>query len=360
MRRVRDDEAPPESDAWDNVPHPRHASALYGHAAAERTLLDAYRAGRLPQSWILGGPEGVGKATLAWRFARFLFAHPDASAAAVQTAHTLDVDTDHPVATKLAGLALGDLFVLRREWNAKARPAKHFSDIRVDDVRAAAELFRLAASSGGWRVCIVDSADDLNRNSANALLKLIEEPPPRSLFLFVSQRPGQILPTIRSRSRLLMLHPLAVDDVTRTVLSLGSPWSDDLEAVSAASALSRGSVRRALRLLDAERRAFEQRVSRLLDGLPRVDWGQVHALGDSVARADGVEDYEALIGAVLEWLDGRVNATGAASSRLARYAEVWEKVAASVRETEALNLDKRPLVLSIFSDLAVAEQAARG
>ena len=248
--RKRDIEAPPESDALEGVPHPRVNHEFFGNAAAEHSLLEAFRAGRLPQSWILGGPEGIGKATLAWRFARFLFAYPDPNSDQVRNAVDLSVPASHPINARIENLALGDLFLLRREWNTKPKPARHFSEIRVDDVRAAIEMFHLASSSGGWRVCIIDCAEDLNKWGANALLKLIEEPPPRSLFMFISQRPGQILPTIRSRSRLLMLQPLSPEDVARAVTAVGEPSSEFGGEIAAASELAAGSVRKALRLLE--------------------------------------------------------------------------------------------------------------
>ncbi len=358
--RKRDEEAPPESDAFAGAPHPRLATEFIGNSEAEQSLLATYKSGRLPHCWILGGPEGVGKATLAWRFTRFLFAYPNSSAPQVQRAATLYVPANNPIYGKIAGLGLGDLCVLRREWNTKAKPARHFTEIRVDDVRAASHMFQLASSVGGWRICIIDCADDLNKSSANALLKLIEEPPPRSLFLFIAQQPGRVLQTIRSRSRLLSLQSLDVADVERAVVSLGSPWSDRGADIGHASELAKGSVRRALRLLDGDRLIFEKRLAGVLNGLPKLDWLGIHSIADKVWLNAGLEDYEATIAAIFEWLGARARACAhLPPARLARYAEAWEKVSDAVRETEALNLDKRPLILSIFADLAAAEQAAR-
>ncbi len=199
-------EAPPESDRFAPAPHPRDTHVLFGHETAEAEFLDAWRAGRLPHAWILGGPQGIGKATLAWRMARFLAAHPDPSTPLAQQAKDLGLDPAHPVARKISALSFGDLALLRREWNEKTK--KHFTRIGVDEVRRAIHIFEQAAGEGGWRMVIVDSADDLNPNSANALLKMIEEPPPRSLFLIVAHQPGRILPTITSRCRRLILKGL--------------------------------------------------------------------------------------------------------------------------------------------------------
>ena len=230
-------EAAPESDRFDEAPHPRLTQALVGHAEAERTLLDGYRTGRLAHAWLIGGREGIGKATLAWRFARFVLAHPDPATPAVQDAASLSVAPDHPVARRLAAGSMSDVFVLRREWNDKVKPAKFFTEIRIDDVRRAIGLFQRAASAGGWRICIVDCAEDLNASSANALLKLIEEPPPRCLFLIVSHKPAQVLATIRSRCRRLLLQPLGADAIAAAMRALGPPWSQQgVDAIAAAAA----------------------------------------------------------------------------------------------------------------------------
>lgn len=348
---------PPESDRFDDAPHPRETLALFGHAAAERELLDAYRRNRLAQAWILGGPEGIGKATLAWRFARFLLAHPDAAAPDVQAAETLAVPEDHPAARRVATLALADIFLLRREWNDKAKPPKHFTEIRVDDVREITRAFHQGSGTGGWRVAIIDSADDLNRNAANALLKLIEEPPERSLFLLVAHQPGRILPTIRSRCRKLMLSPLTLAETIAAVESLGAPWSGEAD-IAAAAARAEGSVRETLRLLGGDAMAFDSNVSRLLQSLPRVDWLGVHMLADKLTGRDNEVSYETFMRALERHLDARVRTLsqgGAPPARLVGYARAWDDIRELARETEVFNFDKKAMVLGVFDRLAKAE-----
>ena len=354
VKRKRDEGAPPESDVLEGAPHPRLATRFFGNAAAEATLLGAYRSGRLPHCWIFGGPEGIGKATLAWRFARFLFAHPDPAAPEVQEARTLSVPADHPVVARIASLGVGDLCLLRREWNAKVKPGRHFTEIRIDDVRAASNVFRLASSSGGWRISIIDSAEDLNANSANALLKLIEEPPPRSVFIFISQRPGQILPTIRSRSRLLMMQGLSQEDIASAIAGLGDDVVRSSDDVAKASAAAKGSVRHALTLLDPERLAFEQRLESVMNELPRVNWKRVHEIADRLTLISQIDFYETAIASVLDWLDARIHRE-APIAALAPYARAWEKIRGLIKESEALNLDKRALMLMIFDELGRAE-----
>jgi DNA polymerase-3 subunit delta' len=198
------------SDAVE-IPHPRETFALLGHAQAECALLDEYRSGRVAHAWLIGGPTGIGKATLAYRMARFVLAHPDPLAPAVRDATTLVVPPGAPAARRVAGRAHPDLLVLEREPDDKG---KMRTVITVDQVRRTVSFFGSTAGEGGWRVCIVDSADELQYpQGSNALLKVLEEPPPRSLFLLVSHAPGRLLPTIRSRCRRLTLRPLDQADV---------------------------------------------------------------------------------------------------------------------------------------------------
>ncbi len=347
-----------EADRFPETPHPRNATRLIGHADRERDLLDAYRQNRLPHAIILGGPEGIGKATLAWRLARFLVANPLPSTPAVRDAVDLSVPAGSRAAGQVASLAHPDIGLLRREVNEKTR--RFYTEIRADDVRRVIGLFQRAAGAGGYRIAIVDSAEDLNRSSANALLKLIEEPPPLSLFLLVAHRPGLVLPTIRSRSRLIRLGALQPDATAAVVGTLGPPWSELPPArVAAAAAAAGGSVHGALRRLGRAGNDVESGVAGLLDRLPALEWRAVHRLADQVAGRDGDAAFETAMGAVFDWLQSQVRTGGQGGARrLAPYAEVWEKVAASARETEALNLDRRPLILSIFSDLAGAVRAS--
>ncbi|RFB80545.1 DNA polymerase III subunit delta' [Methylovirgula sp. 4M-Z18] len=350
-------EAMPESDQFGEAPHPRDTLSLSGHQEAEVQLLDAYRSGRLPHAWILGGKQGIGKATLAWRFARFLFVNADPAAPQVVSAMDLSVPPDHPMVRRMNARALSDISTIRPEWDAKGK--KFFTGIRVDDVRRTLQMFQQAASAGGWRVAILDSAEDLNSASANALLKVIEEPPPKSLFLIVAHRPSQIIPTIRSRCRKLLLNPLSVAEVTRALQGVDEVWSAHDEGdLRAAAERSGGSVQEALKLLDGEALALLREVSRHLEHLPRVEWLAIHRLAEKLSSRDATADFETVLAAVFDWLDHQVRAGGQQRPEaLAPYAEAWEKIRAQARETEALNLDRRPLILSIFTDLAAAKAA---
>src|SRR5476649_154895 len=194
---------------------PRETSVLFGHTEAEQALLASYKSGRIPHAWLIGGTPGIGKATLAYRLARFVLAHPDPQSPAVQKAKSLAVDPENPVARRIAAQAQGDLLVLERTINEQT--GKLYTVIRVDDVRRSVPFFGSTAGEGGWRIAIVDAIDDLQREGANALLKVLEEPPARTLLLLISHAPGRELPTIRSRCRRLLLRPLSAADVARAV-----------------------------------------------------------------------------------------------------------------------------------------------
>jgi DNA polymerase III subunit delta' len=341
----------------DLVPPPWRTLTLIGHAEAERQLLDAYRAERLHHAWLIGGPAGIGKATMAWRLARFILANPDPRAHAVQAATSLAVPAEAPAALRIAAGSHGDVVALRRAWNDKTK--KLFSEIRVDDVRRALGLFQTASGAGGYRICIIDSAEDLNRSSANALLKLIEEPPPRSLFLIVAHRPGQVMPTLVSRCRRLTLTALSTAEIVAGLRSL--PGSDkaqrdsDLEAVAARA---QGSLSEALRLLDGDALALDGAIRRVLDRLPAIDWTAVHRLADAIGMAD--ERFTETIEAVYDDLGRRMRegvASGHDAATLARLPAAWERVRAQAREASVLNLDKRPVLFAIVTDLAEATAA---
>jgi DNA polymerase III subunit delta' len=356
---AREAAAAPESDRFGDAPHPRQTLSLFGHREAEGELLDAYRRNRMAQAWILGGPEGIGKATLAWRVARFLLAHPDSTAADVQSAQTLDVPAESPAARRIAALALADIFLLRREWNDKTK--KHFTEIRVDDVRRIIHAFHQGAGEGGWRVAIVDCADDLNTASANALLKLIEEPPERALFLLVAHQPARILPTIRSRCRKLPLAALTPDETIAALRALGPEMAAAPEAMlSAAAAQSEGSVREALRLLDGDGVAFDATLRAMFARLPQVDWSAVHLLGDRLTGRDNEQAYETFMRALRRWLDARLREKaqeGAPPAKLVAYADAFDEIGKAARETEVFNFDKKALVLGVFERLERAERA---
>ena len=344
--------SPKQAESGTAAPHPRETTALFGHREAEAALLAAYRSGRIPHAWLIGGAQGIGKATLAYRMARFVLSHPDPLSGDVQHAETLAIDANAPAARRIASGAHGGLLVLERTVNEKGVLR---TVITVDETRETISFFGSTAAVEGWRVCIVDTVDELNPNAANALLKILEEPPQQSLFLLISHAPARVLPTIQSRCRKLRLRPLETGDVIRAA-ALASDIEDDDDALREAAAASEGSVAQALTLLGGDALKLQKRTRAMLATLPRVDPRELHALGDSLPLSDRVA-LSAFVDSVERWISERLRVDGASNAnlpRLARLAEVWENIARAARDTQDYNLERKPLVFSVFSMLAEA------
>lgn len=347
------DEAGDEPDRLAGFPHPREATHLVGHHDAQAAILEGLRQGKLHHAWLIGGPEGIGKATFAYMVAKQLLGLKGGPAPA---GDRLDVDPARQASRLVSNLAHPDLVVLRRQPATDKKAAATM--IAVETVRRALDVFASTPSDGGWRVCVVDSADDLNASAANALLKVLEEPPARAIFLIIAHQPGRVLPTIRSRCRNLTLRPLAETEIA-AVLD-GLDVDADSATIGQAIALADGSARRAISRLDPETAALIGRTRGLLARLPDVDIPGVLAMSDQLAGRAAEADFAVFMETVEDWVRHVLHANLAAGAhRLAPLAEVWDKTARAVRETDALNLDRRPLVLSIFQDLSEAVSRMR-
>jgi DNA polymerase-3 subunit delta' len=342
-----------DDDTDRDVLLPRETSVLFGHDDAEHTLLDAYKGGRIPHAWLIGGLPGIGKATLAYRLARFVLAHPDPRMPAVQKAASLAVAADNPVTRRMAVQAQGDFLVMERVLNEQT--GKLYTVIRVEDVRKAVPFFGSTAGEGGWRIAIVDAIDDMQREGANALLKILEEPPPRALLLLVSDAPGRLLPTIRSRCRRLELRPLSAENVALSLAAATGRNADDAEVKDAAAA-AEGSVARAIGLLEGPALALRQRILELFAQLPDPDPRALHALGDALGGSEP-QTLATFMDMVNGWLSGRLAGDARPAREMVRTAEVWEKVNRAARDVETYNLERKPLVFAVFGLLA---EAVRG
>ncbi|MDA9405876.1 DNA polymerase III subunit delta' [Bradyrhizobium sp. CCBAU 45384] len=345
--------SPRQAERESAIPHPRETSLLSGHREAEAALLTAYRSGRIPHAWLIGGPQGIGKATLAYRMARFVLAHGQPLATAVQTAEDLFIDPDDAVARQVAAGSHGGLLTLERTANDRGVMR---TVITVDETRETIAFFGSTAAAEGWRVCVVDTVDELNPNAANALLKILEEPPQRSLFLLVSHAPARVLATIQSRCRKLRLRSLTTDEVIAAAAAAADIPPTDLALREAAEA-SKGSVSRALTLLGGDALKLQQRTAALLARLPEVDPRELHTLGESLGTSDRVA-LAAFVDGIDRWIAERLHADEANANqnlpRLARLSEVWEKIVRAARDTETYNLERKPLVFSVFGWLADA------
>jgi len=341
-----------EDDDIVETSHPRATTVLFGHAVAEAALLSAYRSGRVPHAFLVAGPPGIGKATLAYRMARFVLAHPDPAAREVQAANSLLVDADHPVARHIAAQAQPDLLVIERTLNDKGVLHKQ---IQVDDIRKTVTFFGSTAGEGGWRIAIVDAVDELNKSGANALLKVLEEPPRRALLLLVSHSAARVPATLRSRCRILTLRPLAEAEVAAAVAAASGAAADDAD-IAVAAAAADGSVARALAFLDEGALALRQQALELLDRLPALDGRALHALGEAIAGTDP-QPLAAFVDTVNVWLAQRLTREHDALERMARLAGASENINRAARDAEIYNLERKPLVFSVFGLLA---EATRG
>ncbi len=339
-----------DDDVATGVPHPRHTTALFGHADAEAAILESYRGGRVPHAWLIGGLAGIGKATLAYRFARFALAYPDPAADAVRNARSLAIEPEHPIARRVAAQGHPDLLVLERTIGDTG---KLRSVIAVDQVRKIVPFFGSTAGEGGWRIVIVDAVDELNSEGENALLKLLEEPPARSLLLLVTHTPGRVRATLRSRCRRLALRPLEADDVARAAATALATSEDELRDAARAAD---GSVARAIALLDGDALKFRERVQALLAKLPAVDARALHALGDAMGGADQTA-FGGFVDTLNDWMSARLRNGPQDAAHLARVAEAWQRINRAAAEAEEYNLDRKPVIFDAFGALA---EATRG
>ncbi|MEZ5773695.1 MAG: DNA polymerase III subunit delta' [Hyphomicrobiaceae bacterium] len=276
------EEALPEIDRLEGFPHPRETRQLVGQQAAEQALAQASATGRMHHAWLLTGPEGIGKATLAYRFARFALQGGGGGGLFGEPPATLDAPIDSPAAALVRGLAHPGLMVVRRAYDLKRK--RFPASIPIDEVRRLKPFLSLTAEAGEARVVIVDRADELNVNAANALLKSLEEPPPATTFLLISSEPGRLLVTIRSRCRRLELHPLCDADLGRAI---AAPWRRPASQCPSRrgtllAGIARGSPRRALALVSGSGLKLYERLLAIFEALPALDQGAILKLADEV------------------------------------------------------------------------------
>ena len=363
----------PEADRLDGTSHPRNTLSVLGQQQAEETLLKALASDRLHHAWLITGPQGVGKASFAWRAARFLLTRDVSDGndmfGAPPPAESLDTDPDDIIVRRAVALSEPRLMLLRRPYDEKNKRFKQ--DIPVDTVRELHRFFALSVPDGGRRVVIVDAADDMNTSAANALLKQLEEPPAHTVFLLISHRPSRLLPTIRSRCRELRCAPLPADLL---VAALAQQDIDVPEGTSdeALCTLAGGSVGRAAQLTLGEGLALYGRLIALMSGLPDFDRQKAIALAEWTTARDKPERFD-LFCDLLDMFLSRLARTGAAGPpaieaahgegklmarlcRDVRQAQSWaaaqDRLGAKLRTGRAANLDPAALFLDTIFEIA--------
>ncbi len=360
-----------EEPAW--PPPPRLNPELKGHKDAEQTLIEAFHSGRMAHAWMITGPKGIGKATLACRFARYLLTQGREEQGAglfgddlpAALPDSLYIAPETPVFQRIAAGGHGDFLCVERSLNDRG---KLRGEIVIDDVREVGGFLSLTASEGGWRVVIIDSADEMNRNAANAVLKVLEEPPDRAILILVSHNPGRLLPTIRSRCRKLSLEALTVEDMQDLLVRYAPDLSDADRAVL--TELSDGSIGSAMSLIDAGGIDLYRSCVDLLATMPDMDHSRLHALADQLAKA-GAEDrfttamnlLRGMLARLLRFRAEGADVGAALSSERAlferlgpavgldRWLEVWDKVTGLLERAGAVNLDRKQVVLNVFLEI---------
>ena len=364
----------PEADRLEDAPHPRATTRLIGQDAAQSAFLTSFNAGRLHHGWLISGPRGVGKATLAWIIARFLLATPEDGGGmfAPPKPQTLDIPDSHPISRRLAALSEPRLFLLRRAYDEKK--AKMPDIISVDEVRKMKSFFALSAADGGRRVAIIDAVDEMNPSAANALLKLLEEPPKAVTLLLISHQPARLLPTIRSRCRELRLGALTPEDLSEALTLAGGSVAASESA--ALAELAGGSVGAAFRMTNLEGLALYARLVGLMDTLPQLDRPRALSFAEAGA-ARGAEAQFDLIVTLLDLFLARLARAGTLgvlppeaapheASLIARLApnpgaaRIWADLAQHLglraRRGRAVNLDPAALLMDML--LKIDETAA--
>jgi DNA polymerase-3 subunit delta' len=356
----------PDSDRLEGAPHPRETGTLFGHAAPEAEFLQAFTSGRVHHAWMLTGPKGVGKATLAWRLAQFLLATPedDGGMFAAPPPTSLDIDPANPVARRLLQLAEPRHFLLRRGLNDKETGLSQV--ISVDEVRKMKSFFALSAADGGRRTAIIDSLDETNTAAANALLKLLEEPPANVTLFLIAHQPARLLPTIRSRCRELRLTPLNPQDLADALTQAGGDIAP--KDRTALAELSGGSVGEAFRLTNLEGIKLYTALIRLFSTLPRLDRPQALTLAELAGARGAAETFDLLVTLIDLFLArlARFGATGdtppeaapgeaqllhrlAPLPQAARaWAELAQTLSARARRGKAVNLDPAALLMDML------------
>ncbi len=346
-------------------PAPHANPEFVGHDGPQQTLLGAFESGRLPHAWLITGPRGVGKATLAYRFARVVLGGGGGAGLFGSRPEGLQVPADDPVFRRIAADSHRDLMTLKRRPDEQGKMP---SVIGVQEARRVTGFFHMTAAEGGWRVVVVDPVEEMNLNAANALLKALEEPPDNALILLISHAPGRLLPTIRSRCCHLPLAALS-EAVVLSLLARHAPELAETDAVALAR-LSEGSIGRALDLAAGGGLELYRDLLEVIAEVPALDAEATHRFGERLARGSDGAAFRTGMELLIWWLARLVRAgslgdlppevvagEGALMTRLlerrplAHWLALWEKISRLFASAERANLDRKQVVVTAFLEL---------
>ncbi len=283
-----DEIAPVIIEETDAFGHPRLSRFVTGHENIEKKLLELYNAGRMPHGLVFSGPKGIGKSSMAYRLARFLFkqgvtdANQDSLFGAPEPVTTLEIPPADTIFSRVASGGHADLLTIERLYDEGKD--KYKNSVEVDEIRKVAPFFRRTASEGGWRIVIVDDADTMNRNAQNALLKILEEPPQNALLILITHRAGALIPTIKSRTQTINFDALTADTFKTLLEKQGERLSND--EFSTLRELAQGSFGRALEIMNAEGLQMANRVLDLFENYPAYDKVAVHKFADGYGNTE--------------------------------------------------------------------------
>jgi len=344
----------PEADCAPGCPHPRETYDLIGHNEAETRFLTAQASGRLHHAWLMTGTSGVGKATLAYRIIRHILGGKSLLKG------SMNIPQTDPVAQRIASLGHGNFMLLRRPYDFKTKKLR--TEIPVDDVRAMGKFFRgTAAEDKNWRVCLIDSADDLNRNSENAILKLLEEPPEKTLILLLSSSPGRLLPTIRSRCMHLPLREVSDTEITPWLC--GQVEAPD-EIIDAAVKLSRGGPGKAIALVQNVDSVLKP-LTGFLKSLDRSNTKIDNIISNSLSIQSAIASRQLFWEALQDIMQAQsvFSVTGEwhgafkplpVSKAAQTWQKLWEDINQMQRIEAAINMDKKTVMLDMLSKIRAA------
>ena len=331
--------APEQHDTLDGIPEPAENPLLAGHDEEANRLAAAYRSGKMHHALILSGPRGIGKATFAFHLAHHLLKYPDRGAAPETLSSPEPNSALHRM---IASGAHPGILYLTRPLNEKTKAFR--SAVTVEEIRRVNRFLSMTSHDGGYRIVIIDPADDMNANAANALLKNLEEPPSRMLFILISHAAGGLLPTIRSRCQTVRLHGLPPEDLARLLSGFGMAVTDGAGLAARAG----GSVREAILLTEYCGLEIAGALETIVDA-GRFDAAAATKLADAVAGRDQAIPFALFNSHLLDRVGAQATAAALAGDlvRAEVLSALWQETSRTIVETETYNLDKRQHVIGL-------------